>query len=96
MLAIAVKHYGPFKSKLEGMRQSRLERRSFAAVVLMSNHDRSGIFGLQRRVIRRTVIHDDHEGKNLPQRRHQTCDGLFFIETGNDGGRSHYADLFCG
>jgi hypothetical protein len=89
MLAVAVERHGPFKALLQKLRQSGLERRALAAVSLMEDCRRAGIFGQKRSLIRRTVIHDQHKGNLLAQGRNQRGNAGAFVEAGNDRSAYH-------
>src|SRR5674476_254767 len=61
----------------------------------MFDHDGASTFGEARRVIRRTVVHDQHELEMLAHRHDQSRDAGRLIETGDHcgiGGRFKHGD----
>ena len=93
MLAIAVQGDGPVEAEREEMRQAGLQRRAFAAIAFVANYGCAGVPGILRGSIRRAVVHNDDVRDLLQQGRNQRGDGLFFVETGDNGGAVHEGNL---
>jgi hypothetical protein len=95
VLAVAVERHRPFATQIHRARQSRFERRTFAQVALVPDHDRAGNLCEAGRRIRRAVVHDQH-GRELPaHRRNQRRDAGGLVEArnhGGAGGRFNHAD----
>jgi hypothetical protein len=89
MLAITIERHGPFKSPLPDLRQTSPERRALAEVPFMTDHDGTGIFSPNRGVVRRTIIHHQHQGEMPAQGNDQGGNIGTFVEAGN------YRGGFC-
>src|ERR1035437_6008394 len=83
MLAVAVQREGPGKTLLSCLGQAGPERGAFAEVFCVPDHLRARRLRPGRRVVRRTIVHDQHPGKLLARRSDQGRNARPFVETGD-------------
>ncbi len=60
VLAVTIERHAPFKAQLKQFRESGLKRRAFAAVASVAEDQSAGVFGFQRGLIVRAVIHHSY------------------------------------
>ena len=83
VLAIAVQREGPLKALLPCPGQPGPERGALAEIFFVRDHQRARRLRPGRRVVRRTVIHDQHAGKLPARRGDQSRQARALIETGD-------------
>ena len=86
MLAVTVEGHYPCKTLASRLRQPAAERRALAEVSLVADHHGARVTGQGGGVIRRTVVHDNHQGEISTQSGNQGGDAGVFIETGDHRG----------
>jgi hypothetical protein len=83
MLTITVKREGPFKALFPCLAQAGFERSTLAEVLRMPDHRRARGLGPDRGVIRRTIVHDQHEGEMFARCGDQGRNARALVETGD-------------
>ena len=83
MLAVTVQREDPCKILLSRLGQAGPERDAFAEVFCVPDHLRARRLRPGRRVVRRTIIHDQYPGKLLARRGDQGRNARPFVETGD-------------
>ena len=83
MLAVAVQCEGPLKALLLCLGQAGPERGAFAEIFCVRDHLSTSRLSLGCRVVRRTIVHDEHPGKLPARRGNYGRNARALVETGN-------------